>query len=168
MLIPLRDGEPIYRQIYGFVRTQILSGRLPSGTRLPSTRSWAAQLGVSRTAVLHAYDQLLAEGYVRGRTGSGTVVAADLPESLGRQSFVGDGSPALQALPVLSKYAKRLMEETHGQPPAPPIVKEPGRFDFHYGNRLAADFPHRAWQRLTARRATRTVGRTRIQWRQER
>jgi GntR family transcriptional regulator/MocR family aminotransferase len=50
----------------------------PSNGRLPSTRDLADQLGVSRTVVLLAYDQLLAEGFVAGRSGSGTYVAEAL------------------------------------------------------------------------------------------
>jgi GntR family transcriptional regulator/MocR family aminotransferase len=48
--------------------------------KLPSTRELAAQLGVSRSAVVAAFEQLLAEGYASGRTGAGTFIASDLPE----------------------------------------------------------------------------------------
>jgi len=156
MLIPLKAGEPIYGQIYRFVRAQILAGRLPAGARLPSTRAWALQLGVSRTTVLQAFEQLAAEGYVQGVTGSATVVAADLPDSLGRTK-AADGSGAAQAVPALSKYAARLLAETEHRPPDPPIAKQPGHVDFHYGNRIAIDFPHRAWHTLVSRRAARAV-----------
>ncbi len=56
----------------------MLSGALRAGDRLPSTRDLAEQLEISRTVVLLAYDQLLAEGYVEGRAGSGTYVSARL------------------------------------------------------------------------------------------
>lgn len=157
MLIPLRPGEPIYRQIYAFVRAQILAGRLPAGARLPSSRAWAIQLGVSRTAVLQAFEQLTAEGYIQGVTGSSTVVAADLPDYLGRSERIGDGSGATHAVPVLSKYALRLLAETDRRPPDPPIAKRSAQIDFHYGNRLAIDFPYRAWQGLVSRRAALAV-----------
>jgi GntR family transcriptional regulator/MocR family aminotransferase len=77
LLIPLDpDGrEPLYRQIYRALREAILGGRLLPGVRLPSTRTLAFELGVSRNTVLAAYDQLLAEGYLDGHVGSGTVVA---------------------------------------------------------------------------------------------
>ena len=52
------------------------SGRLPSGTRLPSTRSLCVELGVSRGVVVDAYAQLAAEGYLHTRRGGGTTVAA--------------------------------------------------------------------------------------------
>ena len=68
--IPLsEDGEPLFRQVYVGLRKAILTGGLPSGERLPSTRDLAEQLGISRTVVVLAYDHLLAEGFVEGRRG---------------------------------------------------------------------------------------------------
>jgi GntR family transcriptional regulator/MocR family aminotransferase len=58
------------------LRDAMRDGRLLPGTRLPSTRSLAASLGVARGTVSAAYDQLVAEGYLAARAGSGTVVAA--------------------------------------------------------------------------------------------
>jgi GntR family transcriptional regulator / MocR family aminotransferase len=63
-------------QIEGELRTAIRSGRLAPGTALPSSRALAADLGVTRGVVVGAYDQLIAEGYLRSRQGSGTVVNA--------------------------------------------------------------------------------------------
>ena len=59
------------------IRGAIRSGRLIPGTRLPATRALARDLGVSRGTVLQAYDQLVAEGWLRGRRGSSTVVIAE-------------------------------------------------------------------------------------------
>jgi GntR family transcriptional regulator/MocR family aminotransferase len=71
-------GTPLFRQIYGQVRGAVLSGALRPGTKLPSSRTMASSLGVARASVVAAYEQLLAEGYVEGRRGSGTFVCADL------------------------------------------------------------------------------------------
>jgi GntR family transcriptional regulator/MocR family aminotransferase len=71
---------PVFRQIYLQLRSAILSGTLRPGTKLPSTRELAAQLGVSRSAVVSAFEQLLAEGYASGKKGAGTYIASDLPE----------------------------------------------------------------------------------------
>jgi GntR family transcriptional regulator / MocR family aminotransferase len=71
---------PVFRQIYLQLRSAILSGTLRRGTKLPSTRELAAQLGVSRSAVVSAFEQLLAEGYASGKKGAGTYIASDLPE----------------------------------------------------------------------------------------
>jgi len=73
---------PLFRQIYGEIRAAVLDHRLPPGTRLPSTRALADRLGVSRTAAVSAYEQLLAEGYLVGRVGAGTYVSDDLPAAL--------------------------------------------------------------------------------------
>ena len=70
----------MFRQIYLKLRSAILSGALGPATKLPSTRELAAQLGVSRSSVVSAFEQLLAEGYASGRTGAGTYIASDLPE----------------------------------------------------------------------------------------
>ena len=71
---------PVFRQIYLQLRSAVLSGALRPGTKLPSTRQLAAQLGVSRSAVVSAFEQLLAEGYASGKKGAGTYIASDLPE----------------------------------------------------------------------------------------
>ncbi|HEX3258237.1 MAG TPA: winged helix-turn-helix domain-containing protein, partial [Pseudonocardia sp.] len=63
-------------QIEEEIRTAVRRGRLRAGTRLPSTRALAADLGVTRRVVVEAYDQLVAEGYVVSRPGAGTVVNA--------------------------------------------------------------------------------------------
>src|SRR3984885_15080456 len=84
--IPLSDKrEPLFRQVYKGLRGAILSGAFPAGGRLPSTRDLAEQLGVSRTVVLLAYDQLLAEGFAAGRSGSGTYVSSGLGRSAQRR-----------------------------------------------------------------------------------
>jgi GntR family transcriptional regulator/MocR family aminotransferase len=71
-------GRPVIRQVYDQVRDAIHAGALKPGGRLPSSRDLAARLGVARASVVAAYDQLLAEGYAEGRTGSGTYVSQDL------------------------------------------------------------------------------------------
>ena len=67
--------------VFERLRQGILTGTLPTGARLPPTRALAAELGVARQTVVLAYERLSAEGYVRARTGSGTYVAADLPDA---------------------------------------------------------------------------------------
>jgi GntR family transcriptional regulator/MocR family aminotransferase len=71
---------PLHRQLYFGLREAILESRLPPGARLPSTRSLAGDLGVSRNTVLAAFEQLLAEGYIQGRVGAGSFVSRQLPE----------------------------------------------------------------------------------------
>ena len=73
---------PLQVQIFDQIRSAILAGRLAPGAALPSSRSLATEMSVSRNTVLGAYDRLLAEGYVEGRTGSGTRVSGVLPDNL--------------------------------------------------------------------------------------
>jgi GntR family transcriptional regulator / MocR family aminotransferase len=73
---------PLFRQLYMQIRSAILSRTLRPGTKLPSTRELATQLAVSRSAVVSAYEQLLAEGYASGKVGSGTYISSDLPEPI--------------------------------------------------------------------------------------
>src|SRR4051794_7445195 len=72
--------DPLHRQLYDALRGAIVGGRLPAGSRLPSTRELAAEAGVSRVTVAVAFDQLRSEGYVEARAGSGTFVCSGLPD----------------------------------------------------------------------------------------
>ena len=80
MALDAASAEPLHRQLYAALRDAILTARLRPGARLPSTRLLAESLELSRTTVALAYDQLRAEGYVRGRERSGTFVTSLLPE----------------------------------------------------------------------------------------
>ncbi|HZS47543.1 MAG TPA: winged helix-turn-helix domain-containing protein [Blastocatellia bacterium] len=74
-------GRSLYHKVYRAIMDSILSGELPPGSRLPSTRSLATSLNISRNSVSHAYEQLFSEGYIEGKVGSGTYVSRQLPES---------------------------------------------------------------------------------------
>jgi GntR family transcriptional regulator/MocR family aminotransferase len=97
------------------LRDAVRSGRLPSGTRLPSSRTLAADLGIARNTVAEVYTQLVAEGWLVARTGSGTVVApprrapvyhrgpsrglGDTPVPLDSRYDLRPGHPDLSAFP---------------------------------------------------------------------
>ena len=74
LLIDLRADCPIYGQIYEFIKNEIKNGQILPDTKLPSTRRLSQSLKISRTTVVNAYEQLLAEGYLRSRGGSGYIV----------------------------------------------------------------------------------------------
>src|ERR1700759_2902976 len=81
-LLPLsRDSrQPIYEQIAnGFVRL-IRGGVIKPGTRLPSVRHLAADLGVHPRTIVAAYQELVAQDWVNSKPRSGMVVAVDLPQ----------------------------------------------------------------------------------------
>jgi GntR family transcriptional regulator / MocR family aminotransferase len=106
-----RSGDaPLFRQIYLQIRLAILSQSLQPGTKLSSTRELASQLAVSRSAVVSAYEQLLAEGYANGKIGSGSYVSSDLPGPVegrgpkrGKRPAATARSPAIEA-PLQSDF----------------------------------------------------------------
>ena len=68
--------RPLRAQLEDGLREAVRNGRLAAHSRLPASRSLAADLGISRRLVVDAYSQLLAEGYLVARPGAGTFVAA--------------------------------------------------------------------------------------------
>jgi GntR family transcriptional regulator/MocR family aminotransferase len=79
IVLDRRGPEPLAVQVADALRAAASTGALRVGDRLSSTRELAARLGVSRTVTAAAYDQLLAEGWLAGRRGSGTFVTAAPP-----------------------------------------------------------------------------------------
>jgi DNA-binding transcriptional MocR family regulator len=76
--IPAIDREsivPIYQQIYEQLREAILTGTLPEAARLSTERALAERLGVNRSTVVRAYRELVADGLLAQRVGSGSRVA---------------------------------------------------------------------------------------------
>lgn len=70
-----KSGTPVSRQLYEKIKFFILSGELREREKLPSSRALGKDLNLARSTVLEAYDQLIAEGYLETRQGSGTTVA---------------------------------------------------------------------------------------------
>src|SRR5215469_16846755 len=79
------SGVPLYRQICQRLREAILSGELSEGVRLPTERALAGELGVNRTTVMNAYNELASEGLVEGHVGRGTLVRRN------HFGYLGDG-----------------------------------------------------------------------------
>ncbi len=133
-----RNGRlPLYRQIIQQIQTQVLSGDLPSGTQLPSSRQLASDLGVARITVTQAYDQLQAEGYLVGRPGAGVFVAEALPLLWEKRPFT----------PTLSDWGNRVLTAA---PDDSPTGSRPA-IDFGIGRSFAQIFPYDVWRRLLAR-----------------
>ncbi len=127
--VALESGthKPAYQQLYEQVRDLILSGRLPSGARLPSTRGYAQELGLSRTTLIAAYDQLVSEGYLEARRGAGIFVSQFSPEHL---MLVNRAAP-----PVLPRPAPQRRPAARSVP-------------FSIRATSPADFPGAEWARL--------------------
>ncbi|PZF77850.1 PLP-dependent aminotransferase family protein [Aestuariivirga litoralis] len=122
------DREPIQSQIARQLRSLVLSGRLKPQTKLPSTRALSEELNVARATVVEAYEQLVSEGYLETRSGSGTRVAAELPETL------------LTSSP--KERAREPSRATGRREPARPFRS--GLVDWE-------NFPHDDWGRLLGR-----------------
>jgi len=143
---------PLYKALYIHMRAAILSGELQGGMKLPSTRAMAEELNVSRNTVLNAYRQLLAEGYLEGREGSGTFVARISPEQLLAAPHTPNTtqpSRTESSRPVFSARAKAQISASH--PPSDgtlprPFVPEAPALDA---------FPYQLWSRLVVRQARR-------------
>lgn len=89
---------PVFEQICNSFRAQAASGDLPAGTRMPATRVFATELGVSRSTIVTAYEQLVAEGYLKSRRGSGYTVCDLGPVELeGRAASVERAGPLKEA-----------------------------------------------------------------------
>lgn len=151
------DGEgALYRQLYRALRSAILEGRLGPEERLPSTRAFAAELGLSRNTVLQAMEQLIAEGYATGRVGSGTYVAGVLPRPLPIPDSATTGiSPGTEAPLRLSAMAERLSQLVPPGRATWSPFQEVLPYDFRYGEPSYADLPIDTWSLLLGRRARR-------------
>ncbi len=71
----------LYRQLYEYLRTLLLTGKLLPGMKLPSTRALALDAGLSRNTVNVVFEQLISEGYLQARIGAGTFVNKDMPDA---------------------------------------------------------------------------------------
>ena len=137
LYLPLDRSEdvPIHRQIYQGLRRAILDGQLRPGQRIPSTRALSLELEVSRQPVLAAYEQLLHEGYLEGRAGSGTFVSVALPDEL------------------LKATSKRTKTRAAASPPPAPSGGNDGLGPFRMSLPALDMFPGVLWARLLARNA---------------
>jgi GntR family transcriptional regulator/MocR family aminotransferase len=126
----------------------VLAGALRPGTKLPSSRAMASGLGVARASVVAAYEQLLAEGYVEGRHGSGTFVSADLP-SLPRPTR--RRPPSRAVAPHLVPHPARAFPEFER------ATTQTEARPFNTGRTLLDARTMETWRKLT-HRAVRSLG----------
>ncbi|SJZ47820.1 GntR family transcriptional regulator / MocR family aminotransferase [Enhydrobacter aerosaccus] len=137
--------DPLHRQIGEQLRRAILERRLAPGTSLPSSRLMADELNCARGTVLTALDQLIAEGYLVARAGSGLWVAANLPdEMLVTPAIEGRPSPASAKPPGLSRRGRTLL--LREPPPQAPFADQATAFPLGQPDRHAFPFP--LWAKL--------------------
>lgn len=114
------SGKPLYQQLYQRLTQEILTGQRAAGEQLPPSRVLSGDLGISRNTVNRVYQQLLAEGYVTSRMGSGFYVNRLDPELLPARSECGAADI-----------------------PEPPNY----RYHFFYGTVSSSVFPHSTWRK---------------------
>lgn len=126
------------------MQAAIVEGIFPRGSRLPETRDLARELAVSRNTVLNVYENLVAQGYVSARTGSGTWIAENLPEGcLNSAPALPLSEPLMSKPAAISKRGATLLGHANASPyqwgafvPGAPDVRE---------------FPHKLFSQIQSR-----------------
>ncbi|WCN36192.1 PLP-dependent aminotransferase family protein [Aneurinibacillus uraniidurans] len=117
--------EPLYIQLYQYIKEEIQTGRIPSSTRLPSIRQLAHFLHISKTTIQVAYQQLLAEGYIESKERSGFYVV-----DMASESF--EHPPASYSSPSPNRDSNR--------------KPKPIRYDFYMSKIDVDHFPYDKWR----------------------
>ncbi|MBL8352324.1 MAG: PLP-dependent aminotransferase family protein [Burkholderiaceae bacterium] len=132
------------RALYAEIRARIADGTYPAGAALPSTRSLAAERGLSRGTVSGVYEQLAADGFIATHPGAASRVCAGaalparaLPADEERADRGAPGEPARRLSAIGRRIAGMALRDP-GSPPASEI-------DFVYGPLSGSDFPTLAW-----------------------
>lgn len=155
--IDTKSKEPMYEQIYKYIRDEIVNGNITCGTKLPSSRGLAAHLEVSRNTIDMAYGQLLSEGYIESFPKKGYFVCAletlyaegiyvenaqeggegatiGLPDEAGEREWSMGGSAALTYVDGRKQLGENVQSEYK-------IDFSPSGVDMDY-------FPYSKWRKL--------------------
>ena len=138
------SAKSVTAQVYGAVKHLILSGDLAAGKRLPSSRSLASELKISRTTAIAVFERLISEGLITARTGSGSFVSDIVRPALRPVPPVPDNGRA-----VTTKLADLIAEASPKffrrlDHPSKPRAFVTGLPDYKA-------FPMAVWSRLSAR-----------------
>jgi GntR family transcriptional regulator/MocR family aminotransferase len=137
------SAVPLQRQVYLGIRRLILTGRLKPGALLPSTRYLASELRVARTTVLDAFGQLIFEGYLQGKVGSGTRVSSHVPDDVQALALITEQYP-VASLHRKPRIARRTAPYALQRVAKPIRPLRPGLPDIE-------SLPLDTWSRLTAK-----------------
>ena len=123
-----------YQQIARQLKAAITSGELKTGSRLPSSRTWAQENGISRTTVEQAYGELVAQGWLERRGQAGTFVSQTSPSALAEAPAVPPGDehepkPFQMGLPALDLFPRALWARLTGR-----RLRTQSRFDLTLGD----------------------------------
>lgn len=144
-----KNSQTLFQQIYEGLRQAILSNRLPSRVKLPSTRNLAIDIKVSRNTVMAVYDQLIAEGYLQGKSGAGTFVSENIPTEL-LQTQRTDKQLKKIISRQISKRGKVYLETSFC---FTSISDKPRTFQIGFS--AIDEFPIDTWTRIATRRLRR-------------
>ncbi len=154
LAIDRTSTQPLTRQIYEGFRNAIANGTIRPGQRVPSTRTLASELGVSRIPALNAYAQLLSEGYFESRVGAGTIISHSMPDQVvltRPRPAIGRLSPRpiardVNALPSIDVILPWLRSQRWGA--------------FNVGQPALDQLPIQTWSRLLIRHARKIPANT--------
>lgn len=131
----MQSDGPRYRQIARQLKTAIEEGKLTAGRRLPSSRVYAQELGVSRVTVENAYGELVAQGWLERRGQAGTFVSEHLTlkPAVAEPTWFGGEEPHPQpfqlGLPALDLFPRALWAKVMGR-----RLRTQTRFDLALGD----------------------------------
>ncbi|MEZ4737395.1 MAG: PLP-dependent aminotransferase family protein [Caldilineaceae bacterium] len=148
ILPDLTRESSLYQQVYDGLRQAILSGRLRSGLRLPSTRDLSTALGVSRNTTMAAFEQLVAEGYLESRVGDGTYVSLSLPDEVALVNRREAQRPPQKMQATLPRFSQRHQAITNA--PMGGSTDEHAPRAFRTGIPALDLFPAKVWSHLVA------------------
>ena len=143
----------MYCQLYEWFRTAIVEGRMRPGQRVPSTRSLAAELKISRIPVYNAYEQLLAEGFFETFVGAGTCIARSIPREAIDLLEAQTSKPPKQIVEKLSPRRISERAKVLASGPEQPWLKHLGAFRVSLP--AIEHFPTSVWSKLVARHSRR-------------
>jgi GntR family transcriptional regulator/MocR family aminotransferase len=141
------ESSPMYRRLYDWFRSAILTGELRPGQKIPSSRYLASELKVSRITILGAFQQLSAEGYIESSAGSGTYVAKSIPDQVTR---LGLGNRRASLGHTVRSGSRQVSQLSANLVPFPTLPF--GVEAFRVGLPALDHFPVNIWSRLLARR----------------
>ncbi|MBB6218337.1 GntR family transcriptional regulator/MocR family aminotransferase [Anaerosolibacter carboniphilus] len=124
---------PLYIQIYEQLKEEIITGALPDGSKLPSTRHLAEMLAVGRNTVENAYLQLASEGYVESRIGSGFFV-----QNIHDMMRLANEEKHHELPIIVSSTEKNNMHKIYP-------------YNFEYGHLSSQDFPLNIWRKVSTK-----------------
>jgi GntR family transcriptional regulator / MocR family aminotransferase len=142
------SNTPLYQQLTNKIRHGVLEGRLQPNQKIPSSRSLAKSLAISRSTVTQSYEQLESEGYLKTSRGSGTYVCQQIPDEWLQCQAVEPITSKTEKDSSLSQFGNNLISLGSLE------ISEPDyEISFRYGNPAIAYFPMSQWRKLLTHHA---------------